>query len=169
MIVLTTALWSKYYYYSQVCRWESWRTERQCNLLKIMLLVSGRAMFWIWIRWFQSLCVFFLKIYLFYLFWEREREREDMSEAERGRGWGRGNNLKQTPQWAWSPMWGLISQLWDHELSQHQKLDAQPTEPLRFPSKFVFLTPTSYFLFKDNDLGTRPLQSHCNKYSLFVT
>lgn len=40
-------------------------------------------------------------------------------------------NLKQAPRSAWSPTWGAISQPWDHDLSQTQELDTQPTEPPR--------------------------------------
>ena len=47
----------------------------------------------------------------FYLF-EKERERMG-GEAE-----GEGENLKQTPCWAWSPMQGSILWPWDHDLNQ---------------------------------------------------
>ena len=50
---------------------------------------------------------------------EREREKE---EKER-------DNPKQAPCSALSPTWGLIPQPWDHDQSQNQESDAQPTQP----------------------------------------
>ena len=47
---------------------------------------------------------------------------------------GEGENSKQTPHWAQSPTWGLISQPWDHDLSWNQESDSQPTEsPIHIP------------------------------------
>ena len=64
------------------------------------------------------------KIYLF------------ICESGGGRGRGRGReSLKQTPCWMWSLTQGLISQLWDHDLSQNQELDFSPTVPPRLPLK----------------------------------
>lgn len=65
---------------------------------------------------------FFFKILLM-------RETED----ESGRDMVTGESDKQTPCWARSPIWGTISQPWDHELSQNQELDASPNAPPRCP------------------------------------
>ena len=60
---------------------------------------------------------------------EREREkREKERERERER-----KNLKQAPCSVQSPMLGFIPQPWDHDLSQNQASEAQPTELLRRP------------------------------------
>ena len=56
-----------------------------------------------------------------------------------GEGVRERENLKQSPCSAQSWKWGLIPGPWDHDLSRNQELDAQPTEPLRRPSKW-FLT-----------------------------
>ena len=42
-----------------------------------------------------------------------------------------GGNPKQAPGSAQSLMWGSISWLWPHDLSQNQESDAYPTEPPR--------------------------------------
>ena len=49
---------------------------------------------------------------------ERQRERE-----------GERENLKQAPCSAQSLTWGSIPRSWDHDLSQDQDSDAQPTVP----------------------------------------
>ena len=66
--------------------------------------------------------------------------------------WHRGReNLKQTPHWVWSLMRGSISRPCDHNLSQNQESDTHPSEPLRYPSLFLFkaicLTKKSWALF----------------------
>ena len=56
---------------------------------------------------------------------EEQRERE---------------NLKQSPCWVQSPMWGLISPSWDHDPSWNQESQyAQQTESLRYSSMKHFL------------------------------
>ena len=62
--------------------------------------------------------IFLIKYYT-YLF-ERERKNAQVREEAGGKG---GEDLKQTPHWLWNPMWGLISQPWDHDLSQNQESD----------------------------------------------
>ena len=54
-------------------------------------------------------------IYFFIL----KREREHVWEQ----GEGQSENLKQTPHWVRRPTQGLISQPWDHDLSQNQESD----------------------------------------------
>ena len=80
--------------------------------------------------------VFLKKKRFIYLFGKRERSggRDSMCTSRgKGRERGReGENLKQSPQWAWSPMWGLIS--WP---SGNQESAAQLTEPPRCPSNFL--------------------------------
>ena len=51
-----------------------------------------------------------------------------MGEGQRER---KRENLQQAPHSTWSLMQGSIPQPWDHDLSQNQELDAQPTEPPR--------------------------------------
>ena len=70
-------------------------------------------------------------------FYFRERESTSGGKGQRER---EKENLEQAVCSAWSPTWGLIPQLWDHELSRNQELDAQPTEPPRCPSLKDFKT-----------------------------
>ena len=70
---------------------------------------------------YNAVFFFFFKIYLF------EREKERVS----GRGRGRGRESQADSPVSVDPKWGLISWLWDHDLSRNQELDAQPTEPPR--------------------------------------
>ena len=57
--------------------------------------------------------------FISFLDWERKGERK---HAQWGRDIAIGReDLKHMPCLAWSPMWGLISQPWDHDLSQNQK------------------------------------------------
>ena len=55
-----------------------------------------------------------------------DRERALVGERARGR-------KIEAPCSAWSPMQGSIPQPWDHDLSQNQESDAQPTDPPRCP------------------------------------
>ena len=48
------------------------------------------------------------------LIYQRERESEGEVHLET-------ENLKQTPRWARSPMWGPIPGPWDHDLSWNQE------------------------------------------------
>lgn len=41
---------------------------------------------------------------------------------------------RQTLSWVGSPVWGRILQSWDHNLSWSQELEAQTTEPPKYPS-----------------------------------
>ena len=59
---------------------------------------------------------------------------ESEQVEERGRGRERKNH-KQTPRSAWSLVQGSIPQPCDHDLSQNQESDTQPTEPPRCPLK----------------------------------
>ena len=75
---------------------------------------------------FPSLIAFFFKKKMLYVFiWERARA-----------GWRKGaeERNKQTPRWAQSS----IPQPWDHNQSQNQELDAQPTPPPRHPKELIF-------------------------------
>ena len=65
--------------------------------------------------------------------WHRERERERERESQAG------------------SMLGSILWPWDHDLSQHQKLDAQLTEPPRRPSRSCFIHGCSLLQGKDTD------------------
>ena len=57
----------------------------------------------------------YMYVYILYVYtiWEGERA---WAGAE-----GEGENLEQSPHWAQSLMQGLISQPWDHDLSQKQE------------------------------------------------
>ena len=63
---------------------------------------------------------------LFFVFYLREREWA-------GRGWQRGRErIKQAPRCQHRAQCGTQTHKpWDHDLSQNQELDAQPTEPPR--------------------------------------
>ena len=93
---------------------------------------------------FHNLYVFltfyFLKIYWFIL--ERVNKSEQKEEQK---------NLEQTPSWAQSLMWDLISQPWGHDLSWNQESDTQPTEPPRCPT-FSFLYNDTSLLEKFGEL-----------------
>ena len=56
--------------------------------------------------------------FCFCFFFERERKNEQGAGAEEER-----ENPKQAPYSGQSLMWGLISQPWDHDLSQNQESD----------------------------------------------
>ena len=60
--------------------------------------------------------------------------RERVCEHRAGGVEGEGEkNLKQILRPTQIPMQSLISQLWHYELSPNQELDAELTEPLRWP------------------------------------
>ena len=68
-----------------------------------------------------------------------ERQRQSTG---RGKGQSRGReNVKQAPCSGQSLTQDSISRPWDHDLSQNQELDAEPTEPSRHP----------YFLYFEAD------------------
>ena len=66
----------------------------------------------------ESYWLDFFKDFIYLL----ERERESEHKWWEGQKWR--ENLKHTPCWAWSLTQGLISWLWDHDLSWNQELDA---------------------------------------------
>ena len=68
----------------------------------------------------------FLSFFISFFFNLRERER--VRAGERGRGRER-DNPKQAPHSVQSLTQGSIIPPWDHDLSQNQELDVQPTEP----------------------------------------
>ena len=72
-------------------------------------------------------------IFYFYLFFIRRRGRVSKGGEE-----GEGENPKQAPRLARSPMQGSTLQRWDHDLSWNQELDAQQTEPPRCPTFSTF-------------------------------
>ena len=94
-------------------------------------------------RYFIIICAIVNEIVLF--FSERVREHAHMGEGQREREGGREKggerererereNLKQAPC---SP-WSSSPRTWDHDPSQNQELDAQPTEPPRCPLSSLF-------------------------------
>ena len=78
-------------------------------------------------------CLLFWGLFkdLFTYLFERE------TAGRRGQG-GERKHPKYTPGWVWRPMRGSISQPWDHDLSQNQESDAEPTIPPRHPSCLLF-------------------------------
>ena len=86
-----------------------------------------------------SLSLFFFSIYLFIL-----REKESVHVHVHVSGGGQRESEGERESQAGSmlsmePNTGLISQLWDHDLSL-QKSDASPTEPPRRPCTWLRLT-----------------------------
>ena len=69
---------------------------------------------------FQIKLTTFIKIYLGFKFF---RLIYLYVQVHASRGSAVGEEEKPNPQWAQSPMWGLIPQLWDHDLSQNQESD----------------------------------------------
>ena len=63
-----------------------------------------------------------------FVYFERERKKGREVEKERER-----ENPKQASHSVRILTWGSISRLRDHDLSWNQELDAQLTEPPRFP------------------------------------
>lgn len=55
-----------------------------------------------------------------------------------GRAEREGENLKQTLCGAQSPTQSLILLPWDHDPSQNQERNAEPTEPPPTPSDYIF-------------------------------
>ena len=88
-----------------------------------------------------------------------------------GGGQGRGReNLKQILSWAWSSMQGLIPWPWDHDLSQNQELDAQPTESPRRPVRtLLFMSGVLVWPWGLNSI-TVPLKviKHNNNSSSYI-
>ena len=82
--------------------------------------------------------------FIYFYLRERERERE---HASGGGTEGKRENLKQAPHSALSPAPDSIPQPWDHDLSQNQESDAQPTESPRCPP-YSFLSLLHIFCFK---------------------
>ena len=66
-----------------------------------------------------------------FIYFERERERENQWERIRERGREReGENPKQDPPYQCKARCGARThKLWNHDLSQNQELDPEPTEP----------------------------------------
>ena len=54
-----------------------------------------------------------------FIYFERESERE--REKDHVCAGGKGETLKQTPCWAWSPIWGSIPWPWNQDLRQNQE------------------------------------------------
>ena len=63
-----------------------------------------------------------------------------------GRG-AEGERDKQTPCWAWSPIWGSIPGPWNHDLNQNQESDAQLTKPPRNSWKILKKTKKILFIY----------------------
>ena len=76
---------------------------------------------------------FFILIFFF-----RERAYTWRGNGRRGR-----ENLKQALHTGWSPTWGSISGLSDHDLGQNQESDTQLTELPRHPEIRPFLSSVS--------------------------
>ena len=62
--------------------------------------------------------------------------------------WGRGGGAERdgergsqggTTLSAQSSVWGWAHEPWDHDMNRNQELDAQPTEPPRYPESLAFL------------------------------
>ena len=98
---------------------------------KQMRLNAHNRQIWVkcmWVLYVCTICVLF--VLFLYIFWRFEiisffqtylfeKERESMSM--RGKGQGR-ENLKLTPHWVWSLIWGSISWPWDQDLSPTKSL-----------------------------------------------
>ena len=77
---------------------------------------------------------------IYFYFRERKSTSREEGQREGGREGGRERILSRLHT-AWSLMQGSVTQPWDHDLTQNQELNAQPTEPPRCPSSiylFIF-------------------------------
>ena len=107
-----------------------------------MFLLKGR---------FHHICLF-----VFNFLFERERgimsgregKKEREKERERERGKER-ENPTQAPRSVWNPVWGLIPQCQDRNLSQNQELDVQLTQLPRCSTFHYYLFSCRYLFQLD--------------------
>ena len=91
---------------------------------------------WCTLLWLNRPLIYvFCFLFVFCFVFERERERAHACTCTSGEGQRqrKRKNRKQAPCPAWNPTWGSISQVWDHDPSRNQELDAYPTEPPTCP------------------------------------